>query len=171
MHRLLLFITVIATVIVAAVSGSANGKDCVSLFGNVSAEKPAIESMFADRPGWPDSLTEASGTYIRPLRDIGLQDMAGQSSSFALSDYLVRGQGGGEGGAGAAAATDPSAILIQFQIQNVFTPSTYDASGYSNSLILQPVLPFPIAMPGLKHVFPDHIIRPTLPVIRAHGRS
>jgi len=27
------------------------------------------------------------------------------------------------------------------------------------------VLPFPIAMPGLKDIFPNHIIRPTLPII------
>jgi hypothetical protein len=96
--------------------------------------------------------------------------MAGRPGSFKFSDYLVRGQGGGGAsgggsGAGAAAATDPSAILTQFQIQNVFTPSTYDASGYSNTLILQPVLPFPVAFPGLKEIFPDHIIRPTLPII------
>ncbi len=59
---------------------------------------------------------------------------------------VIRGQSPSEGGggAGAAAATDPPAILTQLQIQNVFTPSTYDASGYSNNLILQPVLPFPV---------------------------
>jgi hypothetical protein len=96
--------------------------------------------------------------------------MAGRPGSFKFSDYLVRGQGGGGAsgggsGAGASAATDPSAILTQFQIQNVFTPSTYDASGYANTLILQPVLPFPIAFPGLKEIFPAHIIRPTLPII------
>ena len=86
-----------------------------------------------------------------------------------LGDVVVRGQDGDEapagGGAGAAAATDPSAILTQLQIQNVFTPKTYDASGYKNTLILQPVLPFPVAMPGLKEFFPNHIMRPTLPII------
>ena len=39
-------------------------------------------------------------------------------------------------------ATDPSAILGQLQIQNIFTPSTYDADGYANTFIIQPVLPF-----------------------------
>ncbi|MEK6237498.1 MAG: hypothetical protein N2C14_22555 [Planctomycetales bacterium] len=80
---------------------------------------------------------------------------------------VAHAQGSGEegGGAGAAAATDPSAILTQFQFQNVFTPETYDATGYSNSTILQPVLPFPVAMPGLKEIIPAHIMRPTLHII------
>ena len=84
-----------------------------------------------------------------------------------LDQLVIRGQspGGSGGGAGAADATDPSAILTQFQIQNVFTPSTYDASGYSNTVDLQPVLPFPVAIPGLKDFLPNHIIRPTLPII------
>ena len=89
---------------------------------------------------------------------------------IGFHDFVVRGQDGGgtSGGgaaAGAAAATDPSAILTQFQFQNVFTPETYDASGYSHTTILQPVLPFPVAAPGIKELFPNHIIRPTLPII------
>lgn len=72
---------------------------------------------------------------------------------------------GGGGGAGAAAATDPSAILTQLQLQNNFTPESFNSSGYANTFIVQPVLPFPVAMPGLKEIFPAHIMRPTLPVI------
>ena len=68
-------------------------------------------------------------------------------------------------GAGAAAATDPSAPLTQLQIQDVLTPESSNASGFANMLIVQPVLPFPVAMPGLKEIFPVHIIRPTLPII------
>ncbi len=71
----------------------------------------------------------------------------------------------GGGGSGGADPTDPSAILTQFQIQNVYTPETYNSSGHSNSLILQPVLPFPVAMPLLKEFIPNHVIRPTLPII------
>lgn len=85
-----------------------------------------------------------------------------------IADLLVRGQSTGdnaaEAGAGAADATDPSAILTQMQFQNVFTPETYDAHAYSNQFILQPVLPFPTAVPMLKEVFPNHIMRPTLPI-------
>ena len=43
-----------------------------------------------------------------------------------------------------------------------FLPSLYDASGYSNTFIVQPVIPFNI---GEDAFFPYHIIRPTLPVI------
>jgi hypothetical protein len=59
--------------------------------------------------------------------------------------------------------TDPTAILTQIQIQNIFSAESYNASGYANTFIVQPVLPFPIAMPGLKELFPAHIVRPTLP--------
>jgi hypothetical protein len=81
-------------------------------------------------------------------------------------DLVIRGQSpsgeGGGGGAGAAAATDPSVPLTQLQLQNVFTPETYDASGYSNTFIVQPVIPLNI---GEDAFFPYHIVRPTLPII------
>lgn len=81
------------------------------------------------------------------------------------SGVVVRGQSPGEGaggGAGAAAATDPSVPLTQLQLQNVFTPETYNASGYSNTFIVQPVIPLNI---GEEAFFPYHIIRPTLPIV------
>jgi hypothetical protein len=59
--------------------------------------------------------------------------------------------------------TDPSAILTQIQLQNTFGVESYDASGYGNTFVFQPVLPFPVAIPGLKDIFPAHIVRPTLP--------
>jgi len=59
--------------------------------------------------------------------------------------------------------TDPTAILAQIQLQNTFGVESYDASGYANTFVFQPVLPFPVAMPGLKEIFPFHIVRPTLP--------
>lgn len=75
------------------------------------------------------------------------------------------GQSGDDSGGGAADPNDPSAILTQFQMQNIFTPETYDATGYSNTVVLQPVLPFPVALPRVKEFFPAHILRPTLPII------
>jgi hypothetical protein len=106
-------------------------------------------------------------------------------------DYVVRGQspddphdsptGGGTGmhlshpsdvhkkntqshpHSGGVDPTDPSAILTQIQFQNNFGVESYNASGYSNTFVVQPVLPFPVAMPGLKEIFPAHIVRPTLP--------
>jgi len=57
-------------------------------------------------------------------------------------------------------ATDPTSILTQFQLQNVFIPSTYDADGYSNQFILQAVSPMKTGW----DLFPTQIIRPTLPL-------
>lgn len=85
-------------------------------------------------------------------------------------ELIIRGQspsgggagGGGGGGAGAAAATDPSVPLTQLQFQNLFTPESYDATGYSNTFIVQPVIPVNF---GEGAFFPYHIIRPTIPII------
>ena len=52
-------------------------------------------------------------------------------------------------GGGSADPNNPSAILTQFAVQNNITPETYDAMGYFNTLVLQPVLRFPVATPGL----------------------
>ena len=68
--------------------------------------------------------------------------------------------GSSESGAGAASAVDPSVPLTQLRLQNVFVPSTYDASGYSNEVRLQPVLPIHLN----SEFFPYHIVRPTLPI-------
>ncbi|MCD6392015.1 MAG: hypothetical protein J7M40_00765 [Planctomycetes bacterium] len=57
-------------------------------------------------------------------------------------------------------ATDPTSILTQLQFQNIFVPNTYDADGYSNQTILQPVLPIPTGW----DLFPMQILRPTLPL-------
>lgn len=57
-------------------------------------------------------------------------------------------------------ATDPTSILTQLQFQNVFVPNTYNADGYSNQTILQPVLPMPTGW----DLFPTQILRPTLPL-------
>lgn len=56
-------------------------------------------------------------------------------------------------------ATDPTAILTQLQFQNIFVPSTYDAHGYANTFIVQPVIPI-----SKKGFLPTQIIRPTLPL-------
>ncbi len=113
---------------------------------------------------------EESYSLDREPLDSSWLDSDRQPLPAGFSGLILRGQdadgaSGGGSSAGASAATDPSAILTQFQIQNVFTPETYDATGYSNTLILQPVLPFPVAVPWLKHYFPAHIMRPTLPII------
>ena len=61
----------------------------------------------------------------------------------------------------AAAATNPIANLIQFQIQNSYSPSNYNSDGYSNVGVIQPVVP--IKMPWEK--VPLLVTRTTLPYI------
>ena len=107
---------------------------------------------------WLPSLEVSHG--VRPAFDFassGELVIRGQSPSGGGS-----GGSGGGGGAGAAEATDPSVPLTQLQFQNIFTPESYDASGYSNTFIVQPVIPLNI---GEDAFFPYHIIRPTIPVI------
>jgi hypothetical protein len=43
----------------------------------------------------------------------------------------------------AAAATNPVSNLIQFRLQDQYTSSTYNASGYANSVMVQGVVPLP----------------------------
>ena len=61
----------------------------------------------------------------------------------------------------AAAATNPIANLVQFQIQNSYSPHSYNANGYSNVGIIQPVVP--VKMPWEK--VPLLVTRTTLPYI------
>ena len=166
MYRLLPFLIILS----GAMQGASYGQDWVSPFDDGPARRPAVTSAFANWSPLVDLLEDEPSFVDRDLRDLAWLDPQKQPRSVGLRNFVVRGQdsggaSGGGSGAGAAAATDPSAILTQLQIQNVFTPETYDAGGYSNNLILQPVLPFPVAVPGLKEIFPAHIMRPTLPII------
>lgn len=61
----------------------------------------------------------------------------------------------------AGAATNPIANLIQFQMQNSYSPSNHNADGYSNVAIIQPVIP--IKLPWEK--VPLLVTRTTLPYI------
>jgi len=61
----------------------------------------------------------------------------------------------------AGAATNPIANLIQFQIQDQYSPSSHNADGYSNVAIIQPVVP--IKLPWEK--VPLLVTRTTLPYI------
>ena len=149
-----------------------------SLVGDPSEAqyRDTVTSPWADSADFPECLRRNTESHNSPL----LTDLlTNYESSFRTrlpfdisgsGDVVIRGQspdgGGGEsgggGGAGAAAATDPSVPLAQIQIQNLFTPETYDASGYSNTVIVQPVIPLHI---GEDAFFPYHIVRPTLPII------
>jgi hypothetical protein len=61
----------------------------------------------------------------------------------------------------ASAATNPIANLIQFQIQDAYTPSNNNASGSSNTFILQPVIPIKLSWEAV----PLMVTRTTLPYI------
>lgn len=115
---------------------------------------------------WQETGVQSTPGHLGRLEDLGTASWEQPNSSFASSgDLVIRGQspsGGGGGGAGAAEATDPSVPLTQLQLQNLFTPETYDASGYSNTVIIQPVIPLSFGEDGF---FPYHIIRPTVPII------
>jgi len=61
----------------------------------------------------------------------------------------------------AGAATNPIANLVQFQMQNSYSPHSYNADGYSNVFALQPVVP--VKLPWEK--VPLIVTRTTLPYI------
>lgn len=61
----------------------------------------------------------------------------------------------------AAAATNPIANLVQFQLQNQYSPSNYNSDGYSNVAIIQPVVPFKLPWEKV----PLLVTRTTLPYV------
>jgi hypothetical protein len=60
-----------------------------------------------------------------------------------------------------AAATNPVANLVQFQIQNNYTSSSYNVDGDSNAFILQPVISIKLSSEAV----PLLVTRTTLPYI------
>jgi hypothetical protein len=63
-------------------------------------------------------------------------------------------------------ATNPVAPLIQLQLQNLFIPDSHNADGYSNQLIVQPVIPI-AKQEWLPDFLPRSILRPTIPIFAA----
>jgi hypothetical protein len=139
----------------------------------------ALRSVFSPSHAPASLLDDSWGDERAAFEADGLATalFAGAEQPFGIlgdpltadfADYVVRGQspsggGGGAGsGSGAAAATDPTVPLAQMQFQNLFTPESFDSSGYSNTFVLQPVVPLHISEHGF---FPFHILRPTLPII------
>ncbi|WP_068310639.1 hypothetical protein [Polycladidibacter hongkongensis] len=57
-------------------------------------------------------------------------------------------------------ATNPVAALVQFQLQDNFSPATWGAEGWSNSFVVQPVIPVDL---GVENYFQTSITRPTIP--------
>ncbi len=128
-------------------------------------ETDSMLDSFSAIGAWPPRSRDAGSIHQSVIPVAFMQQSqspAGSGGAGGQAGSNSGGTGGGGGGAGAAAATDPSVPLAAFQIQNVFTPESYDASGYANTLILQPVIPLKICEDSF---FPYHIIRPTLPII------
>lgn len=61
----------------------------------------------------------------------------------------------------AGAATNPIANLVQFQVQNQYTPSNNNVSGSSNVFILQPVIPIKLSSEAV----PLLVTRTTFPYV------
>lgn len=100
---------------------------------------------------WPEGQTGSFDPWNR------------QANETTEVESIVRGQdSGGEGGGDLAGdATNPTSSLTQYQIQNTFIPSTYEASGFAHTLSLQLVKPFETG----HCFFPAWITRTTLPVV------
>ena len=143
---------------VIAMVASAHAQDPGDFVGNQSTFTAARAwHRLVHLDNWPPSDDVDAFELAMPCSE--------RSDGFGsgLHGYVVRGQnegGSSETGAGAASAVDPSVPLTQLRLQNVFVPSTYDASGYSNEVRLQPVLPLHLNL----EFFPYHIVRPTLPI-------
>lgn len=121
----------------------------------------------------PWGLNKASAQETQPLEFavsnsmLPLNPWSEYRSDPNQSMFIARGQnagsqgGGGGGGNLAGDATNPTSSLTQFQIQNTFIPSTYEASGFAHNLAIQVVKPFETG----SEFFPSWITRTTLPIV------
>jgi hypothetical protein len=108
------------------------------------------------------SLQDSQAAYIQEttaadaIRTRPCQRCGGGSNASAGS-----GSGSSDGGSSVADATNPTASITQYQIQNTFIPNTYGAEGFAHSLGLLMVKPFETK----SKFFPAWITRTTLPVV------
>lgn len=125
----------------------------------------------------PDTQTEESrqsnplhNNLTRDPLDMRLDTFQHKSDPFVLAAATAQtqartaaagGKGEGDERSLAAAATNPIANLIQFQLQNVFIPNTWESSGYANQFFIQPVIPIDLH----NQIFPTLITRTTLPIV------
>jgi hypothetical protein len=102
---------------------------------------------------------EVSEEDYKLLQKIKLEQAAKQKPAHA-QPHTAEPPTGGHANL-AAAATNPIANLVQFQMQNSYSPSNHNADGYSNVAVIQPVIP--IALPWDE--VPLLVTRTTLPYI------
>lgn len=131
-----------------------------------SKGQPRLLSLAAYRDSTQGDRSAATRRLISPVDDAHLGGRANLTLSSSLAfqdkpaghDPELEAKHPGHGSLGMK-ATDPTADLIQFQIQNSFVPSSFDSSGYSNSFVIQPVIPW------RTHGGQLMITRPTIPII------
>lgn len=125
-------------------------------------------------PSWIDASTKTDWSRAGAAEDLpDAQAIRHPFTLTAASEPEAQAAGAPAGGTAkedahaqkhgdlAAAATNPIASLIQFQIQNTFVPDSYDSSGYANTFVLQPVIPFKLPF----ETFPTLVTRTTLPIV------
>jgi len=141
-------------------------KLAISLAAIVCVSSGIASGQTCSQPGQPPAVFEQA-SWGKPLpshsyyESLWLPEGEGQENGSQGSGSAGESGGSSGGGASAADATNPTAAIKVFQVQNSFVPNTYEASGYSNVFSLQAVLPFKTR----SEFFPTWITRTTLPVI------
>ncbi len=130
-------------------------------------------AAFAVASSWPLEAQQNGSKFSihdsgvsNGLRDVQLKEfrytpIAASEPQKQAGTAAAGGKGAAENSSLAAAATNPIANLIQFQLQNVFIPNSWDSSGYANQFIIQPVVPINLH----NKIFPTLITRTTLPIV------
>ncbi len=108
-----------------------------------------------------DPLPEALDTQPKEFRYASGSLVAANAQQTKPAAAAAGGKGATDHSSLAAAATNPISNLIQFQLQNIFVPTSWDASGYANQFFIQPVIPINLH----NKIFPTLITRITLPIV------
>jgi len=132
----------------------------VSIVADASAFEPALDGIV---PGLAKDRGRDADTAAHGPGPASPSTVLAQAAKDAPSAGGSSGKGGSGGENLANQATNPAAALIQLQLQNVFQPERHGrATGYSNTFIIQPVVPFSL---GKDSYFQNLIWRGTLPII------
>jgi hypothetical protein len=141
----------------------------LAILVTLTVASPALSQVF-QRPV-PDRASHQFARWTFPQtapwdnsEEVELLNLSGDVPGAEDTRFVIRGQDGASDGGGgdlAGDATNPTSNLTQYQVQNTFVPSTYEASGFAHTLGLQMVKPFETG--GC--FFPTWITRTTLPVV------
>ena len=134
-----------------------------SLASNLSSDIPDLQTVGSRKLTLLDNDPSPELPYIR------LDELKYKSGPLLAATepktHAATAAAGSKGKAGdsslASTATNPIGNLIQFQLQNVFIPNSWDSSGYANQFFIQPVVPIKLH----NDVFPILITRTTIPIV------